>query len=135
MSLGDLPELHVPPTLLLELPAIVAGSLSGGGHAVAKKLDGVGVVALAIATGLGGGIIRDVLLSTGPPLALTQSAYLVTAFIGAVAAFFFSGYLARARPLLKIIDALALGIFATAGAERALDVGVHVPGALLVGVL
>ena len=35
-----------------------------------------GVIALAIAAGLGGGILRDVLLQNGPPVALTNPSYL-----------------------------------------------------------
>ena len=37
---------------------------------------------LAITSGLGGGMIRDVLLQVGPPLALTDSAYLLVAIAG-----------------------------------------------------
>lgn len=44
-------------------------ALSGASLAARKRFDIVGVAVLAGATGLGGGIVRDVLLGDTPPLA------------------------------------------------------------------
>ena len=54
-----------------------------------------GVLLLAVSGGLGGGLIRDVLLGDLPPVAMTNQAYLPTVAIAAAVTFFFSGWLAR----------------------------------------
>jgi uncharacterized membrane protein YeiH len=117
------------------MPAIVAGALSGGAHAVRKKLDAVGVLALAIATGIGGGLLRDILIGMGPPLALARPYYLDVVVGAAIVSFFFSRQVARVAVLLNLFDTLSLGFFAVAGADRALAVGLPIPGVLLCGVL
>jgi uncharacterized membrane protein YeiH len=117
------------------MPAIVAGALSGGAHAVRKNFDAVGVLSLAITTGIGGGLLRDVLLSVGPPLALVRPHYLDVVVVSAVVAFFFSRQMSRFAKLLGLYDTLALGFFAVAGTDRALAVGLPIPGALLCGVI
>jgi len=58
----------VPP--LIDLGAVLVGGMTGTLLAVRKRFDLVGGVTLAIVAGVGGGIIRDVLLQQGPPAAL-----------------------------------------------------------------
>lgn len=131
-----LPSIHgVDPSMYLELPAIAVGAFSGGAHAADRGFDYVGVAVLAIATGLGGGMMRDVLLSVGPPLALMSTRYLVTVGAAAVVAFLFARHVSRVRLLLDGIDALSLGFFGIAGVDRALAVGLPTPGAVVVGVI
>jgi hypothetical protein len=62
-------DLRAPVTLpvYLDLLAVFLGGLAGSLRAVNKKFAITGVIALAIAAGLGGGIIRDLLLQRGGP--------------------------------------------------------------------
>lgn len=122
------------PSIYLELPAIFAGCLSGGAHALRKNFDASGIFAIAIATGLGGGILRDVALGHTPPLALVKPIYLHTALGSAILAFFFARVIARLEKLLQFIDALSLGFFATVGAQQAISAHLSPLGILLIGV-
>ena len=62
------------------------GAYQGALFAIVKKrFDLVGVIALAILTGLGGGILRDLLLGVGRPSGM-QDKYLLTALASVVAA-------------------------------------------------
>src|SRR3954470_10694849 len=106
----------IGPSWYIELPAIVSGALSGGAHGVRNGFDAVGIITLATVTGLGGGIIRDVILGHLPPLALANPRYLFAAMVAAMVAFFLARIVARADALLGFIDAAALGFFGTAGA-------------------
>ena len=73
----------------LDLTGVFANALLGGVIARRERLDPIGFVALAVMSGLGGGLIRDTLLQHGTPVALTDPAYLLIAFAGAVVTFLF----------------------------------------------
>ena len=109
--------------LLLDLGAVLVGGLTGALLAVRKRFDLVGCVSLAIVAGVGGGIIRDVLLQRGPPAALLDSRYLVTALIAAAVGFYRSGDVARISRALNAVDAVNLGVFTVVGALKALTAG------------
>ena len=67
----------------VDVAAVAANGLLGGAVARAFRFDVVGFLMLAVASGMGGGMIRDVLLNTGFPVALTDSAYWVAALASA----------------------------------------------------
>jgi uncharacterized membrane protein YeiH len=129
------------PTLLLvmlvyiELGSVLAGALSGALHGLRRKFDLVGVLIIAIATALGGGMLRDILLSQGPPIALRQDAYLLTAIAGAIGCTLLASTIAQLGSALALADALSLGLFAIAGLQRAHAIGLALPSALFVGVV
>lgn len=118
---------------ILDLTGVFANALLGGVIARRERLDPIGFATLAVLSGLGGGIIRDVLLQHGPPIALTDYAYLATAFAGAAVSF-----LARVdgrtwERVWPLIDALALGTWAAAGAQKTLAVGLGWLPAIILG--
>ena len=100
--------LRVPAAV--DLAAIVIGALTGGLLAAREGFAVSGVLLLAVSGGLGGGLIRDVLLGDLPPVALTNQAYLPTVAITAAVTFFFSGWLSRLTGLLVVLDAVTLGL-------------------------
>ena len=114
----------------VDLSAIVIGALAGGLLAAREGFAVTGVLLLSFVSGLGGGLIRDVLLGVGTPVALTDPLYLPVVSATAVVAFFFAGWLARLNPLLVVLDALTLGLFTVVGAEKADVFGL--PGASVV---
>jgi uncharacterized membrane protein YeiH len=109
--------LRVPAAV--DLAAIVVGALTGGLLAAREGFAVSGVLLLAVCGGLGGGLIRDVLLAQGPPVALTNPAYLPTVAITAMVTFYFSGWLSRLTGLLVVLDAVTLGFFTVIGAQKA----------------
>ena len=64
----------------------VAFSISGAMTAIQRGLDLFGVFTLGIATALGGGIVRDIILGRCPPAAFVDWEYLVMAALAAWAA-------------------------------------------------
>jgi uncharacterized membrane protein YeiH len=118
---------------VLDLTGVFANAVLGGVIARREKLDPIGFGTLAVLSGLGGGVLRDVLLQHGPPVALTDYAYLLTAFSGAAAS-----YLARVEGrtwdrVWPVVDAVALGCWASAGATKTLAVGLGWLPAVLLG--
>jgi uncharacterized membrane protein YeiH len=122
--------LTIPPPI--DLAAVLVGGLSGSLLAARKRFDLVGVATLAIVAGLGGGLIRDVLLGNGPPAALRDSRYLLVALVAALVGFYKSADIARIGRVLTVVDAVNLGIYTVVGALKALYAGLGpVPAAFL----
>jgi uncharacterized membrane protein YeiH len=120
---------------VLDLTGVFANAVLGGVIARREKFDPVGFATLALLSGLGGGIIRDVLLQRGTPVALTDYAYVMTAF-GAAALTFAVRIEGRLWDRIwPVIDALALGCWAAAGAQKTLDAGLGWLPAVLLGTI
>jgi uncharacterized membrane protein YeiH len=124
---------------LIDYSGVGVGAL--GGALAARRdtkfnFDYVGVIGLGLISGVGGGIARDVMLQNGLPLALENPQYLYIALGGALLGLLFGQTMgARMRRAMLVIDALALGFFAIAGATRAQSVGLGMLPCLLLGVM
>jgi uncharacterized membrane protein YeiH len=120
--------------LWLDLLAVFTGAVLGAAFAVRRGFDIAGVFALAMVTGFGGGVVRDVLLNQ-LPVVLQRNGYLVTAFVAATIGFFFARHIERLEQPLIVLDALTLAVFAIVGVSKALSNGIAVVPAILVGVV
>lgn len=123
---------------LIEGLGIAAGA--AGGAIDAKRRDDYdvfGLLGLAFAGALGGGLIRDVLINRGSPVAFTEPFYLplvlAVAFLIAIAPGGDPG--PRATRVLRVLDAVAIGAFAIVAADRAHEAGFTVLACLLLGVI
>jgi uncharacterized membrane protein YeiH len=121
--------------LVLDLVGIGAFAIAGALAAVAAGFDLFGVGALAVINAVGGGLVRDALLGATPAAALRDWRYLAIPFICALLVFVAHPALARAGQVILVVDALGLGIFAAAGAQKALRFGLGPLGAIGLGVL
>ena len=102
--------------------------------AIAGHLDLLGLMVLAFATALGGGIIRDLLIGVVPPGSIRDWRYPTAAFFGGAIVFCFYQFVTQLPPWVIIIfDAAGLGLFAVAGAAKALDFGINPFIAVLMG--
>lgn len=120
----------------VDLAATALFAVTGALAAIRKRYDAVGVLVLALVTGLGGGLLRDGLfLQNGPPLAVSDARYLVAVLAGAGVGAFFARHLHRLRLVFVLADALALGLYAVVGAEKSLTAGLPILAATLVGVV
>jgi len=91
--------------VVLDLIGIFVFALSGATLAVRKQLDVVGAASLALATGLAGGIVRDVLLGETPPLAFRDQRYLLVPLAAVVATIIAPRVLATLQRPVIIFDA------------------------------
>lgn len=123
--------LQVP--LWIDLAAVVVGALAGAGVAARERLDVIGVLLLAVVMGLGGGIIRDLLLGLRP-VAVTSRYYLPTVAAAALAGFLFSSLMRRFGTTFVVLDALAVGLFTIVGVEKALLYDLPYVSAIFIGV-
>lgn len=118
--------------LALDLAGIFVFAISGGLVAVRNQLDIVGVVVLATATGLGGGVIRDVVIGAVPPPAVEDWRYLLVPVVAGMVTFWWHPAVGRLERVINIFDAFGLGLFCVAGALKAHEYGLGpVPAAAL----
>lgn len=122
------------PPLWIELPAVIAGALAGALFAQKRGLDVIGVLALALVSGLGGGMLRDVLLAR-VPLALQDSWYLWAVAGAALVGAFFAQAVNRMRFGMLLVDAVSLALFSVIGAQGGLSKGLPIPAAILLGTI
>lgn len=123
--------------LWADLLAIGIGSLQGALFAAQfrdRRLDLLGVAVIGIATGFGGGIIRDLLLSE-VPAALDSNWYLPVAVGSALIGMLLERLFHRLRQLITVLDALTIGLFGAIGTTKALSHGLPEIPAIFVGVI
>lgn len=122
--------------LAFDLGAVFVFALTGALAAIRKGYDVVGLFTLALATGLGGGLLRDaVCLDAGPPAALREPRYLGAAAAAGVVGALLGARIDRLRAAFELLDAVGLGAYAVVGAQAGLRHGLGGPASVLVGVV
>lgn len=121
--------------LVLEVLGIVVGAVTGTLTACERKLDVVGGVGLAMICGLGGGLIRDVIMQVGSVFML-ESGYAIPlcAAVGLVV-FFFHSAVEHWPEAIEWLDILGVALFAVAGCDKAIVYGLTPAASVLMGVL
>ena len=122
--------------VLFDLGATFAFALSGALAAIKRGYDIVGVLALALVSGIGGGLIRDGLfLVHGPTPLLTNPHYIEVILAAVVCGVLFGRRIHRFARLIAVVDALGLGAYAAFGVQKSLLAGLPPPAAIIVGVI
>ena len=109
--------------------------LSGAFRAVKYELDLLGVLILSLITGVGGGMIRDVLIGSTPTAALLDERYILLTIIAGLLVFFWSKKLAKQWKKIIVSDAIGLGVFTAIGVSKALTFHLGPIGAVMMGVI
>jgi len=113
---------------LLDFFGAFAFAVSGAFRAVKYELGILGVLVLSVATGVGGGITRDVLLGVTPPVAFQDERYLLLCILGGLVVFIAAPGIAPRWDWVMGADAIGLGVFAAIGGAKAADHGLGVVG-------
>jgi uncharacterized membrane protein YeiH len=122
--------------LVIDLSATLLFAVEGASEAAGAHLDLLGVLIVAFATALGGGVVRDLLIGATPPGAIRDWRYPATAFAGGLLVVAFLPLVRRLpAPLLVGVDAAALSLFAVTGVRKALQHGISPFMAVLMGAI
>ena len=111
----------------------VQGALFASGFRGQRRLDFLGVAIIGILVGMGGGLIRDLLLGLSPTT-LHNNWYLVTATIASLVGMLLAGLFQRLNAVIVVLDALVIGLFGAFGTSKALALGLPIVPAIFVGV-
>ena len=118
----------------LDFAGVAVFAASGALVASRKEMDAVGFIFIATITAVGGGTLRDLLLSRDV-FWITQPEYLLLSAATAALLFFVAPHIERRYPVLLWLDSGGLSLFAVTGAAVALDFGVSWPVGILMGVM
>ena len=123
--------------LWVDLLAVGIGSLQGAMFASEykdRRLDLLGIAIIGIATGLGGGVLRDVLLGE-VPRAMSSNWYLLVAVAAAIVGMALQRVFTRLAGVITVLDALTIGLLGAIGSTKALSLGLPEIPAVFVGVI
>lgn len=128
---------HVVNTFLvvLDLTGTFIFALSGATAAVKKRLDIFGVLVLCFTAATFGGITRDVMIGAVPPAAIRDWRYVAVSMLAGVITFFWYPFIDRMNGPVQLFDAVGLGLFCVAGADKALAFHAGPVAAIMLGMV
>lgn len=119
--------------LLLDLASTLVFALTGALTASRKQLDIIGFMWLAVATGVGGGTLRDLLL--GVPVFWIARPEIIALCLVVATATHFTAHLIESRyRYILWFDALGMGFVAIAGTAKAISLEASTLIAVIMGV-
>ncbi|MCD8316471.1 MAG: TRIC cation channel family protein, partial [Eggerthellaceae bacterium] len=110
----------------LEFAAVMTGGLSGAMTAVRARYDVFGCCVIAIATGLGGGITRDILMQDYGIYAFQNPQLLVSCILGAILVFYFGKLATYLNPVVDLLDNISVALWAIIGAGKSMSAGLGI---------
>jgi len=120
----------------VEVVALLAFALAGYLEAERRRMDVIGHFVLSFVTAFGGGTLRDVLLDRRPLFWVEHHQWAVTVFVLCLTLPWFTRWRPkRFENAIQWPDALGLGLFAVSGTAIALDAGMPLFIASLMGVV
>lgn len=120
-------------SLVLDLLGTFFFAISGSLLAARRGFDVIGSLLLGSLTGLGGGIIRDLILGL-TPTAFANPIYLLPPLVAAILVLFLFDLVAQYPRTLLVFDGGGLALFCITGAIKALEHGANPTAAALLGV-
>ncbi|OJU39608.1 MAG: hypothetical protein BGN97_05900 [Microbacterium sp. 69-10] len=111
----------------------IQGAMFASGFQGERRLDWLGVAIIGIMIGMGGGLIRDLLIGQ-PPATLQSNWYLITAAGAALFGMLLAGVFNRINTFIVVLDAVVIGMFGAFGVSKAIAFGIPPVPAVFIGV-
>lgn len=107
---------------ILDFVGTFAFAISGIRLASAKRFDWFGAYVVGLATAIGGGTIRDVLLDVTPAW-MTDPIYLICTALALLWVIFFGKFLIHLNNTFFIFDSIGLALFTVVGVGKSIALG------------
>jgi len=120
---------------VLDLLGTFAFGISGAVAARQQRLDLFGIATITFIVACGGGIVRDLCLGTLPPAGLANWRYLAVSLVAAAWVVCAYPTVRRMTSPVQLFDAIGLGLFAVAGAKKALAAHAGAEVAIVLGMV
>lgn len=121
--------------IVLDLIGTFVFALSGAAAGAKHRLDLFGVLVLSFAAATSGGIMRDVLIGSTPPAAISDLRYIFVPILAGLILFWAPKMIDRLSYAVLVFDAAGLSLFVISGSYKALAFGLNPVAACLLGVL
>ena len=115
-------SLQVNFTTLLDLLGTFAFAISGIRLASGKQIDWFGAYIIGLATAIGGGTARDLLLDV-TPFWMLDGKYFLTTGVALLVTLLFTDRIAKWGNTLFLFDAIGLGLFTIVGISKSMEAG------------
>ena len=109
-------------TTLLDLLGTFAFAISGIRLASGKQIDWFGAYVIGLATAIGGGTIRDLLLDV-TPFWMLDGKYFLTTGVALLVTLIVKDKISRWGNTLFLFDAIGLGLFTIVGISKSMEAG------------
>lgn len=132
-----MPELEVAISMpyWLEFLAVMTGGLSGAMSAVRARYDVFGCAFIACVTGLGGGMMRDLLLQDYGIYAFQNPSLLIACVVASIIVFYFGRLATYLDPLVDLLDNLSVASWCIIGSGKSMSAGLGVIPSIVLGTL
>ena len=120
---------------LVNYVGIAALATSGAVVGVRKGFDLFGIATLAVLTGIGGVVLRDMLLDLAPPASLQRWQDITVCLVASALTTVFAKWVIKLNQLVLVLDAVGMGFFATSGAAISADHGASPFAATVLGMI
>lgn len=120
--------------LIIEIVGTLAFAISGIRMAAGKKFDWFGAYIVGLATAIGGGTLRDLLLDT-TPFWMVNGWYLSVTALALVSVVILKKYLVKLEHTFFIFDTIGLALFVVIGIQKTLAFDYPMWVAIVMGTL
>jgi uncharacterized membrane protein YeiH len=119
---------------VIEFLGTFAFAISGIRLASAKQFDWFGAYVVGLATAIGGGTLRDLLLGV-TPFWMTNSVYLICSAFALISVIFLGKWIIRMDVTFFIFDTIGLALFTVVGVGKTISLGYPFWVAIIMGCL
>ena len=122
--------------IIVEIVGLIAFAFSGALAGAKKDLDIIGCVILGVATGLGGGTVRDVILNEPVFWLQDKMSYsLNICLFSSVVIYLTAKFFAEKEHIINWFDAIGLAVFSVQGYIKAFAVTANFELSIIMGIL
>lgn len=119
----------------IELAGCLTGGVAGGVAASRARYDLFGTAIIACVTGLGGGILRDILLQDFGIYAFQHPILIISTVSAGVVVFYFHKLADAFDWLMDFLDNLSVGLWAVVSVGKSLSAGLDIVPAVICGTI
>lgn len=119
----------------IEFASVLTGGIAGGMAAVHARYDMFGTITIACMTGLGGGILRDILLQDYGIYAFQHPVLILTCAAAGIVVFYFHRIADAFDWIVDFLDNLSVGLWAVVSVGKALSAGQGVIPSIILGTI
>lgn len=120
---------------VLDLIGVFVFAISGVLTATDHDFDVVGAIIVGSVTAIGGGTLRDMMIGQTPVAWMTDTNYLWVILAAVLVSYLFKSYISKLRKGMFFFDTVGIGLFTILGLEKALNIGLEIPIAILMGIV